>query len=105
MDRTDKNGKTALMYGTSSVRKDIVGLLIRAEARVDIADKNGRISLMHAARDGGEVEIVKVLVDAGAKVDSVDDDGKTALMHAVEAGLEDIVEVLTKGMGLMDHLP
>lgn len=53
----------------------MVELLIRNGANVDVVDREGRTSLMLAARSGLNT-IIKVLLDADASLEIVDSNGE-----------------------------
>ncbi len=70
-----------------------VKTLIKANADVNAAAKNGVTALMAASR-AGDVAIVKELLDAGAALHDADGKGRTALMAAVSSGSVPLVQLL-----------
>ena len=53
IDAQDKYGWTALMYAVVRRSKKIVQLLLKANANVDVRDKQAKTALMHAKKEGG----------------------------------------------------
>ena len=68
----------------------IVAILIKAGATIDIKDPLGNTPLFYAA-DRDQVDIVKLLLDAGAAVDAENRSGVTPLMIAAERGNAEVV--------------
>lgn len=56
-------------------------------------DRNGRISLHHAALEGHE-DVVELLLENGAEVDAPETDGMTALHWAAFRGSVEVVDIL-----------
>jgi ankyrin repeat protein len=80
-------GQTALMLATRYNHEKVVGTLIKAHARVDLRDRNGRTALMHIESE----EVGKLLLTAGANVEDTNYKGDTAL---IECSIKDNAEVL-----------
>jgi ankyrin repeat protein len=75
--------------------KDIVELLLKAGANVDIQNNKGYTALMWASLSGRkDIEIFKPLLEAGADVNLGDKLGETALTIARRRGHTAIVELL-----------
>ena len=70
-----------------------VQALLKAGARVDAPDENGRTALMLAALQGYWQTMV-VLLDAGANAAATDRGGKTAQTLADESGHKEIAQLL-----------
>ncbi|MDA0938967.1 MAG: ankyrin repeat domain-containing protein [Proteobacteria bacterium] len=102
LDKTDTNGKTALMFAASEGHKDIVELLIKKGANLNEQDNYGKTALMKAASEGHE-DIVDLLIKGDAALDEKDNYGRTALMDAASKGHEDTVELLIKGDAALDE--
>ena len=90
---TDK--MTPLMHAANQGRADIAVALLRAEAWLDLRDRDGNTALIWAASNGSAL-VVTLLADAGANVDMADNQGKTALMKAATAGHDKVVDALIK---------
>ena len=68
-------------------------VLMNAETKVDIPDKNG-FTPLHYATYEGNLDIVKTLISAKANVDIPDFENRTPLHYAVQKGNLDIVKAL-----------
>jgi TonB family protein len=77
-DSHDAEGWTALMYAARSENQDLVVLLLKAGAALDIVNQDGETALVVAAKRGN-VEAARQLLMAGADVKPRDDRGRTAL--------------------------
>ena len=97
INEQNKNGQTALMEACSSKTPhcdDLVRLLIRYGANVNIKDyKLQRTALMIAAEQG-RTSIAQYLLDEGTPVNTQDVDGLTSLMIASDRGHSETVSVL-----------
>ena len=82
----------ALAYEKS---KDIVELLIKAGADVNVKSYYGDVFMGVASRKGWK-DITELLIKSGADVNAKDNDGWTALMSAAGADNKDTVELLIK---------
>ncbi|CAK0860955.1 unnamed protein product [Prorocentrum cordatum] len=65
VDSQSAGGVTALLMASSNGHAEVVQTLLRARAKVDLADQNGRTPL-HGASFCGHVPICKTLLEAGA---------------------------------------
>ncbi|MDA3885346.1 MAG: ankyrin repeat domain-containing protein [Candidatus Delongbacteria bacterium] len=87
-------GRTPLHNAISSNDVEVVKLLIKYKAPVNIQDEEGITPLILAIRNGSE-EIVKVLLKNGADVNLKENVlGQTPLHIAASKGYQDIVELL-----------
>lgn len=73
--------RTGLMKATLSGRKDVVELLTKYGANVNLQDKSGASALMISCTSG-HLHICEYLIDNGAEVDLKDRNSLTALYHA-----------------------
>jgi len=73
---------------------EVMKVLLRAGAKVDATDHNGRPVLVGYGFLNPNV--TRVLLEAGADVDSADREGETALMKASGHGLKQVISVLIK---------
>ena len=64
----DSNGRTALMIASQEGHCEIVRLLLRRGAQVDLQDSKGWSALMLACR-AGHCEVAAILLESGADVD------------------------------------
>jgi len=92
-NQTDEDGRTGLHYAAISGNLQIIAILIKASAKLDIKDKLGNTPL-HMAADNNQVEAAKLLLDVGAPVDAENKNGMTPLMTAASRGNVDIVQAL-----------
>jgi serine/threonine-protein phosphatase 6 regulatory ankyrin repeat subunit B len=87
------DGSTALMLAAQAGQKEVVDVLVAANADVNTRSNDGLTALMNAANEG-HWEIVSALVSANADVQCVNKDSMTALMHAAKAGQKGIISSL-----------
>ncbi|CAB0012620.1 unnamed protein product [Nesidiocoris tenuis] len=73
--------------------RDIVELLIKFGANVQVLDRERRTPLMLAARNG-LTSIIKVLLENGALLETADSNGWTAEDYAQFGGHHDLIELL-----------
>jgi ankyrin repeat protein len=93
----NENGATALMRAAAWGHTDMVKLLLRYGAKLDLTDKNGRTVLMYAAKGENQyhyVDAIPLLLKEGADPSKRDHDGNTALDLARNAGYRFAVELL-----------
>ncbi|XP_031567099.1 phosphate system positive regulatory protein PHO81-like [Actinia tenebrosa] len=81
VNKTDKDGKTALFYALSNDHEKVAHALIESGADVNITDKDGKTALFYALSNDHE-KVAHAMIEAGASVNKVDKDGKTALFYA-----------------------
>lgn len=89
----DESDNTALCVSATAGRADVVDALIKAGAKVDLANGAGLTPLMLAARNG-RVELANALIGAGASKEAVDRRGRPLLFHAVRGGHTGFVSLL-----------
>jgi TonB family protein len=80
-DSRDGEGWTALMYAARSENQDLVVLLLKAGAALDLVNRDGETALIVAVKRGN-VEAARQLLMAGADVKPKDARGRTALEWA-----------------------
>lgn len=82
----DSYGRTPLMYSVMSVKDynspslEIISLLVKSGAELDLTDNDGRTALMLALVDFGRarMDVISLLVSLGADVTIRDHDGNSA---------------------------
>ncbi|KAH0538358.1 hypothetical protein FGG08_005053 [Glutinoglossum americanum] len=97
----DNAGRTPLSWAAQRGHEDVVKLLVKAKADVNVKDKNfGRTPLSWAAYEGHEA-VVKLLIKAKSDVNVKDNDdpmpmndGRTPLSWAAQKGHEAVVKLL-----------
>ena len=77
-DSRDDEGWTALMYAARSENQDLVVLLLKAGAALDLVNQDGETALIVAVKRGN-VEAARQLLMAGADVKPKDARSRTAL--------------------------
>jgi TonB family protein len=77
-DSQDALGWTALMYAARSDEPNLVPLLLKADAALDLVNRDGETALIVAVKSGN-VEAARQLLMAGADVSPKDARGRTAL--------------------------
>jgi len=85
--------RTAIHVASRAGKEQVVGMLIRAGADVDVRTDRGSTALMLACY-GGHREVVVLLVAAGAPVTARDANGTTALYMGCQEGHVGAVRVL-----------
>ena len=101
LDRTMREGMSALMVATQNRQIEAVELLLERGAAVCSQNDMGRSALMMAA-EKGDTELAQLLVAEGAAVDQVDAIGETALMKAAYLGRVEIAQVLIAAHAAVD---
>ena len=81
----DDGGKSALMIASLNGKLEVVKLLLKNGAQVDLQDGGGWSALMCASVEG-HAEVTKVLLEKGAQVDLKNNIGWSALMFASKHG-------------------
>lgn len=96
-DMVDDQSRTGLHYAAMNGNLQILAILIKAKAKLNIEDKLGDTPL-HLAAEQGQTEAAELLLDVGAEVDPQNKDGMTPLMIAASRGnLELVRALLAKG--------
>jgi ankyrin repeat protein len=91
------DGMTALHLASWHERADVVRMMLRSGARVDVRDSVERTALMIAAAKGND-GVVSALIEAGSDVNGVDAEGRTALMWGAKHGTTGALQqLLTAG--------
>jgi len=92
-DAVDENSRTGLHYAAMNGNLEILAILIKANAKLNVEDPLGNTPL-HLAADHNQTEAAKLLLDVGAEVDPQNKDGMTPLMIAANRGDLELVQVL-----------
>ena len=96
VNKTDPDGRTALMIAAFDGYTEVVALLLDYGAEVDRSDGAGRTAMMYAS-SGPFPQTVELLLRRGADVNHGDTaEGWTALMLAAAEGHQLVVEVLLR---------
>lgn len=95
-----QGGLTPVMFAHSAEQ---VEMYVKAGAKLNVKDENGRTPLMYAARNS---EVAKAMIAAGAITTTKDKDGKTAMDYAspdvkkeIQKAQADYVAKVSKFMG------
>eukprot|EP00397_Hematodinium_sp_SG-2012_P057992 GEMP01072994.1.p1 GENE.GEMP01072994.1~~GEMP01072994.1.p1 ORF type:complete len:310 (+),score=85.89 GEMP01072994.1:23-952(+) len=89
----NSGSETALHCACESDHVEIVHLLMKAEASVDMQDIEGRTALHRACAEGNR-ECIEALIEYGAEVNQTMNGGFTALHLAVKRGDTELVDLL-----------
>jgi uncharacterized protein len=93
----DEHARTGLHYAAMNGNLEIIAILIKASAKLNVEDSLGDTPL-HLAADRNQTEAAKLLLDVGAEVDAQNREGMTPLMMAASRGnLELVKALLAKG--------
>ena len=93
-DAKNNDGFTPLYIASQKCHLDIVKLLIKSKAQVNIKSVYGNTPI-HIAAVKGHVEVVKCLVENGALLDSENKNGETSLSLAIKNEKQPVVDYLT----------
>ncbi|KAK7479923.1 hypothetical protein BaRGS_00028831 [Batillaria attramentaria] len=77
-------GVTPLHWACQHGRANVADFLLRHGARMDILDQRNR-SVLHAASEGGDVQLIRMLLSLGADVSARDIDGLRPIHLAAKA--------------------
>ncbi|HBL98726.1 TPA: hypothetical protein DDZ86_03730 [Candidatus Dependentiae bacterium] len=103
VDKSTNDGYTPLLWAVKAGNKEIVELLLKYKANVNIVEKiKGGTPLYLACQNGYEF-IVKRLLESGALVNKGANDGSTPLYIACQNGYEFIVKHLLDSGALVDN--
>ena len=86
-------GRTPLVYAVWNGQVAVVELLVRAGARINLADDIGGTPLSYAVCNG-HTNVLKLLFKKGTKPIPEDDALVTLLLSAADKGREDVVKLL-----------
>jgi uncharacterized protein len=87
-------GRNVLMLASFNGHIDIINMLLKAGAKVDLRDESGRTALMYAST-GPFPKAVELLLENGADPNLVDDVEKfSPLMFAAAEGQLEVVKIL-----------
>lgn len=97
-----RNGDTALLFAAWAGKAEIVALLLKRGADVNIKNDGDNTPLMGAAgarpTDGTRIIMVDLLLEKGAAINEKNQSGKTALMMAALYGcMENVPLLLERG--------
>lgn len=92
-NEVDDQGRTGLQIAATNGNLQIVAILIKANAHLDLKDRLGNTAL-HYATDRNHVELAELLLDVGAAVDPQNRAGMTPLMIAASRGNVALVRAL-----------
>jgi ankyrin repeat protein len=96
-NQVDDQAYTGLHYAAMNGNLQIIAILVKANAKLNVEDRLGDTPL-HLAADHDQTEAAKLLLDVGAAVDPQNKDGMTPLMIAASRGnLEMVRALLAKG--------
>ncbi|XP_055354554.1 LOW QUALITY PROTEIN: serine/threonine-protein phosphatase 6 regulatory ankyrin repeat subunit A-like [Paramacrobiotus metropolitanus] len=95
LNKLAKNGWSPLLTACDEGHADIVDILLRNNARVDVFDEEGRAAL-HLAAEKDHLDVVDLLLQHKAFVNAKNKDGVTPAHLAAERGAADIVELLVE---------
>lgn len=95
VNETDECGWTALSLAVQRGCDNLVGELLSAGARVDVAQDSG-LQPLHLASSHGFANIAGMLLAHGASVSAVDLEGRSALHLAAAAGADSIICMLLR---------
>ena len=92
-DQSDDQSRTGLHYAAMNGNLQIIAILIKANAKLNVPDTLGDTPL-HLAAEQNQTEAAKLLLDVGAAVDPQNKNGLTPLMIAASHGNLELVRAL-----------
>jgi len=96
-NQIDDASRTAMHYAAMNGNLQIIAILVKANAKLNLPDPLGDTPL-HLAVEQDQLEAAKLLLEVGAEVDPQNKEGLTPLMIAASHGeLEMVRELLAKG--------
>ncbi|KAI9375947.1 ankyrin repeat-containing domain protein [Aspergillus egyptiacus] len=102
-DMQNDRGQTPLSLAAENGFMNATKVLLKHAATVDITDSNNRAPIFFATLNGYR-EAVKILLDHGSvAADLATVAKRTALLVAQDAGLQDIVAILNRESGPLNH--
>jgi uncharacterized protein len=115
ISRDDDDGWSALVMASYWNHPEVVKLLIRSGADLNIRGDGGKTALIFASRFNNIEVVVKLLIKGGADLNIRSDGGRTALIWASSRNRIEVVKVLlenfadecildNKGWSFYDHL-
>jgi Ankyrin repeats (3 copies)/Carboxypeptidase regulatory-like domain len=90
----DFDKRTPLMMIDGDASAELLDLLLRYGAKLQLVDKLGNTVLHRFVENGDDEEIIRLLITHGAGVNAVNKEGETALMIAAENSNRDDVKTL-----------
>jgi ankyrin repeat protein len=96
VNATQVDGATALHWAVYWDDAETAGLLIKAGAKPDVANREGATPLQMASLFGS-TKIVDLLLTGGANAKQLAPNGETMVMFAARNGNPDIIKLLVKG--------
>lgn len=97
----DRNGRPLVTTAVNGESTEVLELLIKHQADLEMKDSKGRTPLYHGA--SGSVEMVRLLTEHGADVEAEQQYGYTPLINASSRGLVDVVKALLEAGATVDH--
>jgi ankyrin repeat protein len=101
LNNKDNSGKTALIWATIQNNYNIVDILLKNRASVEVSDNIGKTPLIWAA-ELGFLDIVKILLNYKPIIDRRDQDSMSALSWASLNGNTDIMKILIENNANID---
>jgi len=96
-----KDGNSVLMWAAWSGSYDIVKLMVRHRADIEVSNRNG-CTVAHWAASGGSLEVCRYLNDIGVDFRQPNFAGNTPLSHSVAYGRVDVIRWLKDELKVED---
>lgn len=94
VNATDPEGHTALWYAVKNRNFDLINILARAGANLNMIDLQLGTTLLIQAIKVHDYEMVKALLNAGADLNIKDNMGKTAGYYATDQKIKDLIDTV-----------
>lgn len=94
-DRSNRNGMTALHFAARKARLNTMKVLLRAGAKLEIADNDDYTPLWSAACSDN-IEAIKLLLASGAKLQRLDKNGNNIVAAAAGNGANAAIQYLVQ---------
>jgi uncharacterized protein len=104
LDAKDINGQTPLMVSSRRGFSEIVKVLVKAGANINVSDKEGSTALIESITGegfSGHPSITKLLIEAGADVNHQKNNGMSPLMSAAATNdQENLIKLVQAGASI-----
>ena len=102
VNATNKQKRTALMLASMNGNMDVINVLLKVKAKMEIEDADGYTWIHYAVVKSCNKEVLQAIIDHGANVNATSKQKRTALMMVSRNGNVDAMCVLLKSGAEME---